>query len=174
MSRRRNEAASSVLRSRVLRLRSVLIGASSVLPSMPPLFQSVERHFLGGQFGGISVYGTRSARFRCQLYLRRFIAMTRWGFLSALLLIWSQFCLAQAPATNGEAAVPAVLTYEQHKQAAIRLNDLAGRIHSESDASAFVSEIAGLFAKSLPPAWASGRIRQRVARAEYEQRRPAR
>jgi hypothetical protein len=34
----------------VLRLRPVLIGASSVLPSMPPLFQSVERHFLDGQF----------------------------------------------------------------------------------------------------------------------------
>ena len=41
--------------------------------------------------------------------------MMRWGFLSALLLICSQFCLAQAPATNGEAAEPAVLTYEQHK-----------------------------------------------------------
>jgi hypothetical protein len=96
------------------------------------------------------------------------------GLSLGLLLICSQLCLAQQPSTNGEATVPAVLTYEQHKQAAIRLNDLAGRIHSESDASAFVSEIAGLFAKSLPPAWASGRIRQRVARAEYDQRRPAR
>jgi hypothetical protein len=93
--------------------------------------------------------------------------MVRSGFLSALLLICSQLCLAQQPFTNGEATVPAVLTYEQHKEAAIRLNDLAGRIHSQFDASAFVSEIAGLFAKSLPPAWASGRIRQRVARAEY-------
>jgi hypothetical protein len=58
--------------------------------------------------------------------------------------------------------------YEQHKQAAIRINELAGRIHSEADASAFVSEIAGLFAKELPPAWASSSIRQRVAHAEYE------
>jgi len=58
--------------------------------------------------------------------------------------------------------------YERHKQDAIRINDLAGRIHSESDASAFVFEIAGVFAKELPPAWASSGIRERVARAEYE------
>jgi hypothetical protein len=58
--------------------------------------------------------------------------------------------------------------YERHKQAAIRINDLAGRIHSEADATAFVSEIAGLLAKELPPAWASSGIRQRVALAEYE------
>ena len=40
--------------------------------------------------------------------------------------------------------------YEQHKQAAIRINELAGRIHAESGASSFVSEIAGLFVKELP------------------------
>ena len=58
--------------------------------------------------------------------------------------------------------------YERHKQAAIRINELAGGIHSEADASAFVSEIAGLFAKELPPAWASSGILERVAHAEYE------
>jgi hypothetical protein len=58
--------------------------------------------------------------------------------------------------------------YEQHKQAAIRINELAGRIHSEADAIALVSEIAGAFAKEMPPAWASSSIRQRVAHAEYE------
>ena len=58
--------------------------------------------------------------------------------------------------------------YERYKQAAIRINDLAGQIHSEADASAVVSEIAGLFVKELPPAWGSGSIRQRVAHAEYE------
>lgn len=58
--------------------------------------------------------------------------------------------------------------YERHKHAAIRINELAGRINSEADASAVVSEIAGLFAKELPPAWASSGIRQRVAHAEYE------
>jgi hypothetical protein len=31
-----------------------------------------------------------------------------------------------------------------------------------------VSEIGGLFAKELPPAWASGSIRRRVAHAEYQ------
>jgi len=58
--------------------------------------------------------------------------------------------------------------YEQHKQAAIRINELAGRIHAESGANSFVSEIAGVFVKELPPAWASSSIRQRVAHAEYE------
>jgi hypothetical protein len=58
--------------------------------------------------------------------------------------------------------------YERHRQAAIRINELAGRVQSEADASALVSEIAGLFAKELPPAWASSSIRQRVAHAEYE------
>ena len=65
--------------------------------------------------------------------------------------------------------------YERHKQAAIRINELAGRIQSEADASALVSEIAGLLAKEMPPAWASGGIRQRVAHSEYEAvRDPAR
>ena len=101
--------------------------------------------------------------------------MTRCGFLSAPLLICSPFCFAQQPAKNSEATITAsngpvatVLTYEQHKQAAIRINELAGRIYAEADASAIVSEIAGLFAKELPPTWASSSIRQRVAHAEYE------
>jgi hypothetical protein len=41
----------------VLRLRPALIRASRVLPSTPPLFHRVERHFLLGQFGGFSVSG---------------------------------------------------------------------------------------------------------------------
>ena len=41
----------------VLRLRPALIRASRVLPSTPPLFQSVDLHFLDGQFGGFSVSG---------------------------------------------------------------------------------------------------------------------
>jgi hypothetical protein len=65
--------------------------------------------------------------------------------------------------------------YERHKQTAIRINELAGQIHSEADASAFVSEIAAVFAKELPAAWASSGIRRRVAHAEYEAvRNPAR
>jgi hypothetical protein len=41
----------------VLRLRPALIRAARVLPSIPPLFHKVERHFLLGQFGGLSVSG---------------------------------------------------------------------------------------------------------------------
>jgi len=38
-------------------LRPALIRASRVLPSTPPLFHRVERHFFEGQFGGFSVSG---------------------------------------------------------------------------------------------------------------------
>jgi hypothetical protein len=58
--------------------------------------------------------------------------------------------------------------YERHKQAAIHINDLAGRIHSEADADVFVSEIRVLFAKELPPVWADGGILHRIAHSEYE------
>jgi len=91
--------------------------------------------------------------------------MTALGLILALIIgasqqsgsVESQATMQQRP--NNE--------YERHKEAAIRINELGGRIHSEADASAFVSEIAGLLAKELPPAWASSGIRQRVAHAEY-------
>ena len=85
------------------------------------------------------------------------------------------FTLVVAALQQGNSAEPQAAIqqraqdeYERHKQAAIRINELAGRIQSEADASAVVSEIAGLFAKELPPAWASSTIRQRVAHAEQE------
>lgn len=76
----------------------------------------------------------------------------------------------QSDSTGSQATMQqrAHVEYERHKQAAIRINELAGRINSEADASAVVSEIAGLFTKEVPPAWASSGIRQRVAHAEYE------
>jgi hypothetical protein len=40
-----------------LRLRPALILAARVLPSTPPLFHSVERHFFDWQFGGFPVSG---------------------------------------------------------------------------------------------------------------------
>jgi hypothetical protein len=86
-------------------------------------------------------------------------------------------CQQQGSSTESQATMQqhARDEYEHHKQAAIRINELAGRIQSEADASALVSEIAGLFAKELPPAWASSGARQRVAHAEYETvRNPAR
>ena len=57
--------------------------------------------------------------------------------------------------------------YAQHKQAAIRINDIAGRVHTEADATAYVSEIAALFANELPPAWAQDDLRHRISQAEY-------
>ena len=63
---------------------------------------------------------------------------------------------------------PANGVYERNKEAAIRINEIAGRIRSEADASTLVSEIAGLLLKELPPAWTSKGIRQRIAQAEYD------
>ena len=85
------------------------------------------------------------------------------------------FTLVVAAFQQGSSAEPRAAAqqrahdeYERHKRSAIRINELAGRIQSEADASTVVSEIAGLFTKELPPAWASGSIRQQVAHAEYE------
>lgn len=71
---------------------------------------------------------------------------------------------AESEATMHEAQSAA----ERHQQAAIRINEAAAQIHSEADAKAVVDEVANLFAKELPPVWASGSIRGRIARAEYE------
>ena len=48
----------------LLRLRPALILASRVLPSTPPLSQSVERHFLDGQLGGSRTPVSTCARTR--------------------------------------------------------------------------------------------------------------
>lgn len=63
--------------------------------------------------------------------------------------------------------------YEQHKQAAIRINNLAGRVHTEADATAYVSEIAILFANELPPVWTQDDVRHRISHAEYTSLRDA-
>ena len=83
--------------------------------------------------------------------------MTRWNSLLAVFLFSSQFFFAQYPAKNDEA------TYEQYREAAIRINDLAQQIYSEGDAVGLVSEIEVVFGQKLPPAWFV-----RVAHAEYE------
>jgi len=75
----------------------------------------------------------------------------------------------QGSSTDSQATMQdAQSAYERHKQAAIRINERAGQIRSEADARTLVDEIADLFAKELPPAWASRRIQERVAHAEYE------
>jgi hypothetical protein len=58
--------------------------------------------------------------------------------------------------------------YGRYQEAVIRANDLAGRIHSEGDASAFISEIVFLFPKELDPAWANAGVLHRLSHAEYE------
>jgi hypothetical protein len=79
------------------------------------------------------------------------------GLIFALIVAAPQ----QSDSTESQATMQqrAHVEYERHKQAAIRINELAGRISSEADASAVVSEIAALFTKELPPAWASSGIR---------------
>jgi hypothetical protein len=80
--------------------------------------------------------------------------------------------LATPPQDNSPDAQAALQrahdAYERHHQAALRINDLAARIHSQADAESMVGEIATLFENELPPLWATGSTRQRVARAEYE------
>lgn len=63
---------------------------------------------------------------------------------------------------------PAEDAYLRHRDDAIRINDLAGRIHSVADASAYVSAIRDLFEKDLPPSWAQDYIFHRIARAEFD------
>jgi hypothetical protein len=76
-------------------------------------------------------------------------------------------CVAAFGQSDSDPQTAAQHAYEQHKQAAIRINDLAGRVHTEADATAYVSEIATLFANELPPAWIQDDLRHRISHAEY-------
>ena len=72
--------------------------------------------------------------------------------MSALVFVLLLVALPQNGSTDSPPTIQrrAHDEYERHKQAAIRINERAGRINSEGDASAVVSEIAGLFAKEPP------------------------
>src|SRR6266704_3044990 len=93
-----------------------------------------------------------------------------------MLFYWLLFALIfgyprqESPKPEEQAVVrqQASLLYERHRQAAIRMNELAAHINSEADARAFVDAVADMFADNLPPAWATRGIRERIARAEYE------
>jgi hypothetical protein len=76
----------------------------------------------------------------------------------------------ESPKPEERAAGPrqASFPYEHYRQAAIRMNELAAHISSEADARAFVDAVADMFADGLPPSWATGGIRERIANAEYE------
>jgi hypothetical protein len=58
--------------------------------------------------------------------------------------------------------------YEPTRQRAIHINDLAGNIHSEADARAFVDAIAEELTGHRHMSWTTRSIRRRVAHAEYE------
>ena len=72
--------------------------------------------------------------------------------------------------SNDEASIrqKAQLQYERHRRAAIEINELAGRIHSEGDAAVLVDKLADLLSDTLPPPWLTSSIRQRISHAEYE------
>src|SRR3989442_3680271 len=92
-----------------------------------------------------------------------------------MIVLWLILALAfadpqQSTPTPDEQAMMqrAQLEHERHRQAGVQLNELAGRIHSEADALAFVEGIADIFVDYLPPTWAGPSIRQRVAHTEYK------
>ena len=57
--------------------------------------------------------------------------------------------------------------YEPTRQAVIHVNELAGNIHSEADARAFVDAVAARLDGQQHLTWTTRSIRRRVARAEY-------
>lgn len=63
---------------------------------------------------------------------------------------------------------------EEHRQAAIRINDLASQIHSEADATELVDAVLAMFSRELPSIWNTDAVRKRLARAEYESTNPLR
>ena len=94
--------------------------------------------------------------------------------LFSLLAIAFAFCIVAFGQGNSyphSAAQPGTRdAYEQQKQSAIRINDLAGRIRSEADASAYLSEIADVFTSELPPVWVQNDLRHTISHAEYKSR----
>lgn len=56
----------------------------------------------------------------------------------------------------------------QMRQRAIQFNDLAGQIHSLSDAQKLVNMAAAEFSNDIPPGWLTRSLRDRIARAEFE------
>jgi hypothetical protein len=87
----------------------------------------------------------------------------------ALLFLFGAPQQATTPAgpTSQQNLEQAKSKYEAYRQAAIHINDLAGKIHSEVDARAFIDAVAEQLAKHRYQYWTAIGIRHRVARAEY-------
>jgi hypothetical protein len=74
----------------------------------------------------------------------------------------------QSEPTQQQRPEPAHETSEQMRPVAIHLNELAGNIHSEEDAKAFVDAIAERFGGGQLQTWTTRGTRHRVAHAEFE------
>lgn len=87
----------------------------------------------------------------------------------ALLILFGapQQASAQTAPTSQQNLEQAKAAYEVYRKAAIHINDLAGNIHSEADARAFIDAVAERLAKHRYQYWTAIGIRHRLARAEY-------
>jgi hypothetical protein len=74
----------------------------------------------------------------------------------------------QADLTPQQRLAQAREKYETTRQAAIHINELAGRIHSEEDARTFVDAVAEYWSGHRHLSGMTGSVRDRVAHAEYE------
>ena len=63
---------------------------------------------------------------------------------------------------------------DEHRRMAIRINDLASRIHSEADARELVNAVLEMFSRELPSIFTTDAVRERLTRAEYETANPLR
>lgn len=90
--------------------------------------------------------------------------------LVAALLLGSpqQPDLPQPELTQQQRIEQAKQRYEPTRQRAIHINDLAGSIHSEADARAYVDAVAEELTGPRHMSWTTRSIRHRVAHAEYE------
>jgi len=75
---------------------------------------------------------------------------------------------SQPPPTPQQRIQQAKQKYEPMRQRAIHINDLAGNIHSEADARAYVDAVAAELTGNRHVSWTTRGIRHRVAHAEYQ------
>lgn len=57
---------------------------------------------------------------------------------------------------------------KKYRDEAVRMNEIAAHIRTEADARSLVDSVAEVFAKELPPEWATSGIRSRLAHSEFK------